>query len=372
MDEFRALLDRFWIRREEDRELFYQVRRKLPALRRALREQFGWEVICTEQVIRLVKEPARAQEAFGIPEFTEVQDYCLLCGVLLLLEDKDDGQRFLLSELTQAVLAYTKPYLPDLSWERYSCRTSLVRVLQYAERLGLLRSFEGESDGFAAHQDQEVLYENTGLCRYFSVHFHRDITGYTSVRDLKLLPRTVPIRSGAPSAPGASTGSWRWPRRSTGRTPAIRSMPISRISGASCSGIWTKPSAANCRSIITVLFPAGGRRALRQLLSPGPDAQRYPVAALRAAQRKINCGAFPRDPDDRVHLTREVFSRELEALRQEYKNQWGKTVAEKDLAALTQEILEELCYWDFAAVQGEVVTLQPGFALWQGIYPQKR
>ena len=23
MDEFRALLDRFWIRREEDRELFY-------------------------------------------------------------------------------------------------------------------------------------------------------------------------------------------------------------------------------------------------------------------------------------------------------------------------------------------------------------
>ena len=66
MDEFRALLDRFWIRREEDRELFYQVRRKLPALRRALREQFGWEVICTEQVIRLVKEPARAQEAFGI------------------------------------------------------------------------------------------------------------------------------------------------------------------------------------------------------------------------------------------------------------------------------------------------------------------
>ena len=161
MDEFRALLDRFWIRREEDRELFYQVRRKLPALRRALREQFGWEVICTEQVIRLVKEPARAQEAFGIPEFTEVQDYCLLCGVLLLLEDKDDGQRFLLSELTQAVLAYTKPYLPDLSWEKYSCRTSLVRVLQYAERLGLLRSFEGESDGFAAHQDQEVLYENT-------------------------------------------------------------------------------------------------------------------------------------------------------------------------------------------------------------------
>ena len=54
MDEFRVLLDRFWIRRDEDRELFYQVRHKLPAIRRAAQEQFGWEVICTEQVIRLV------------------------------------------------------------------------------------------------------------------------------------------------------------------------------------------------------------------------------------------------------------------------------------------------------------------------------
>lgn len=372
MDEFRALLDRFWIRREEDRELFYQVRRKLPALRRALREQFGWEVICTEQVIRLVKEPARAQEAFGIPEFTEVQDYCLLCGVLLLLEDKDDGQRFLLSELTQAVLAYTKPYLPDLSWERYSCRTSLVRVLQYAERLGCCAALRGKATALPPTRTRKCSMRIPGCAGISACIFIGISPGMPRCGILKIRPRTVPIRSGAPSAPGASTGSWRWPRRSTGRTPAIPSMPISRISGASCSGIWTKPSAANCRSIITVLFPAGGRRALRQLLSPGPDAQRYPVAALRAAQRKNQLWGFPRDPDDRVHLTREAFSRELEALRQEYKNQWGKTVAEKDLAALTQEILEELCYWDFAAVQGEVVTLQPGFALWQGIYPQKR
>ena len=294
MDEFRVLLDRFWIRREEDRELFYQVRRKLPALRRALREQFGWEVICTEQVIRLVKEPARAQEAFGIPEFTEVQDYCLLCGVLLLLEDKDDGQRFLLSELTQAVLAYTKPWLPDLSWERYSCRTSLVRVLQYAERLGLLRSFEGESDGFAAHQDQEVLYENTGLCRYFSVHFHRDITGYTSVRDFENPPEDGPIRSGAPSAPGASTGSWRWPRRSTGRTPPIPSMPISRISGASCSGIWTKPSAANCRSITTAPFSCRRKASPAATAFPGTRcAAILYCCSPSGSPKKSSAGRFP-------------------------------------------------------------------------------
>ena len=86
---------------------------------------------------------------------------------------------------------------------------------------------------------------------------------------------------------------------------------------------------------------------------------------------KVNCGAFVRDPDDRVHLPRTIFAEELDALRQEYGALWGKTVAEKDLSALTQDVLDELLYWDFASVQAEVVTLQPGFALWQGVYPKK-
>lgn len=373
MDEFRVLLDRFWIRREEDRELFYQVRRKLPVLRRILMEQFGWEIIANEQVIRLVKEPARAQAAFGIPEFTETQDYCLLCGVLLLLEDKDDGQRFLLSELTQALLAYCKPYLPELSWERYRCRTSLVRVLQYAERLGMLRPFEGESDGFAAHQEQEVLYENTGLCRYFSVHFYRDITGYTSVQDFEDPPK---------SGPDQERGTFRTWR-------------VHRQLALAPATYWDTPADSvyayikNQRGILqrNLDETIGGKLQVYHngaffLPEEGvpcgdsfPRDQMLSDLLLLLSERlteKITCGAYPRDPDDRVHLTRKAFSEELEALRQEYKAQWGKTVAEKELSSLTQDVLEELCYWNFAFVQGEIITLQPGFALWQGMYSQKR
>ena len=33
-----------------------------------------------------------------------------------------------------------------------------------------------------------MLYENTGLCRYFSVNFHRDISGYTSLSDFENPP----------------------------------------------------------------------------------------------------------------------------------------------------------------------------------------
>ena len=166
-------------------------------MRGVLREQFGWEVICTEEVIRLVKQPAKASPAFGIRSFTAVGDYSLLCGLLLVLEDKDDGQQFLLSELTQAIQAHVKPFMPSLSWERYQYRTSLVRVLQYAEQIGLVRSCEGESERFAAHQEQEVLYENTGLSRFFSINFTVTSAATNRYKISSSRRETPPTRSGA-------------------------------------------------------------------------------------------------------------------------------------------------------------------------------
>lgn len=372
MDEFRILLDHFWIRRDEDRELFYQVRRKLPALRRALREQFGWETICTEKVIRLVKEPARANAAFGIPDFAEVSDYCLLCGVLLMLEDKDDGQRFLLSELTQAVSAYVRPYLPELTWERYRCRTSLVRVLQYAERIGLLHNCEGESTGFAEHREQEVLYENTGLSRYFSVNFHRDIAGYLSVADFEKPPE---------DGPDLERGAFRTYRvyRQLALAPAV---------------YWDTPAdpvyayIKNQRSAIqrNLDDTIGGKLQVYHngaffLPEDGvpcgacfPQDQMLSDILLLLFERlseRICCGGFSRTPDDRVHMTRQGFSAELESVRQEYSSLWGKTVTERELSVLAQDVLDEMCRWGFAQAEGGLVTLNPGIALWQGVYAKK-
>lgn len=372
MDEFRALLDQFWIRRDENRELFYRVRSKLPALRHALREQFGWELICNEAVIRLVKEPAKAKPAFGISEFTEISDYCLLCGLLLLLEDQDDGQRFLLSELTQALSAYVKPFLPELTWERYQCRTSLVRVLRYSEQIGILRSCEGESNGFAAHQEQEVLYENTGLCRYFSVNFHRDISGYTSVSDFETPPE---------DGPDLERGAFRTYRvyRQLALAPAVH---------------WDDPADPVYAYIKNQRGPIqhnldetiGGKLQIYHngaffLPEEGvacgscfPRDQMLSDILLLLFERlseKAACGGFSRDPDDRLHLTKQDLAAELDVLRQEYQPQWGKTAAEKELCALTQDVLEEMCYWGFAFVTGEIVTLNPVFSLWQGSYPRK-
>lgn len=197
MDEFRTLLNRFWVRRSEDRELFYQLRRKLPAMRGVLREQFGWEVTCTEEVIRLVKQPAKASPAFGIRSFTAVSDYSLLCGLLLVLEDKDDGQRFLLSELTQAIQAHVKPFMPSLSWERYQYRTSLVRVLQYAEQIGLVRSCERRANDSPPTRSRRYSTKTPAFPAFSASIFTVTSAATNRCRISSSRRETPPTRSGA-------------------------------------------------------------------------------------------------------------------------------------------------------------------------------
>ena len=103
MDEFRALMDRFWVTRAEDKELYFLLKRTLPDYRRFIQEQLGWNLIVNEAVIKLEKIPPMAMPWMGIQSFQEPMDYCLLCALLLFLADLDDGAPFLLSSLTRAV-----------------------------------------------------------------------------------------------------------------------------------------------------------------------------------------------------------------------------------------------------------------------------
>ena len=101
MYEFRALLDRFWVTREGNRELYFTLKRAQadPDFHRLINELLGWNLIVNEAVIKLEKVPPRAMPWMGIQSFQEPMDYCLLCAVLLFLADLDDGAPFLLLSL---------------------------------------------------------------------------------------------------------------------------------------------------------------------------------------------------------------------------------------------------------------------------------
>ena len=77
-----------------------------------------------------------------------------------------------------------KAYM-EVDWTSFTQRKSLVRVLQFMEKLQMLRVYEGKSEGFSVQAGQEVLYENTGYSQYFATSFPVDISGYTSWEDFE-------------------------------------------------------------------------------------------------------------------------------------------------------------------------------------------
>lgn len=173
MNEIRTLMEKFWICRDSDKETFYKVKRDIPNFQRFIREQLGWKLIHTEKLLKLEKRPAHAEAFMGINEFTDIRDYCILCVVLMYLEDAEEGRQFLLSELIDYVETQLKNYMP-VDWTSFTQRKSLVRVLQYMERLQMLRVYEGKSETFSQEAGQEVLYENTG---YLFLEFWKEDSG---------------------------------------------------------------------------------------------------------------------------------------------------------------------------------------------------
>lgn len=184
MSEIRRLLENYWICKDTDKEGYYKVKRDIPDFQKFVREQLGWRLIHTEHILKLEKIPAHAEAFMGILEFQEIRDYCILCVVLIYLEDKEEQEQFLLSELIDFVSVQLKAYM-EIDWTSFSQRKSLVRVLQFMERLSMLRVYEGSSEAFGQELGQEVLYENTGYSKYFAVSFNGDISAFQSWEDFE-------------------------------------------------------------------------------------------------------------------------------------------------------------------------------------------
>lgn len=177
MKELEILMARRWVLKAEDRQLYYRVREALPVIRSFATEKLGCQVIENASLIKLEKIPALAEPAMGIREFSTKEEYAFLCLLLMFLEDRDIGEPFILSQFTEYVMAN----LPGggVDWTHYRSRQQLVRVLRFATAQGMLRVRDGSEDNFVQSEVGEVLYENTGVSRYFMRHFPRDIMNYS-------------------------------------------------------------------------------------------------------------------------------------------------------------------------------------------------
>lgn len=181
MEELQMLLENFWILRD-DRENFNKIRDAENKIKPFVEEKLGYRLIINPYIIKLEKVPSDVEEWMGIDAFQTPMDYAFLCLLLAFLEDKGPEDQFVLSNITEYIEAqYDGPDKVD--WTLFQHRKSLVRVLNFAVDIGIIKIDDGDHERFSESEDTEVLYENTGISRYFLRSFNREITEDMKIED---------------------------------------------------------------------------------------------------------------------------------------------------------------------------------------------
>lgn len=181
MKELEVLLNKRWVLKAQEKELYYKVRDSLGEIRHFASDKLGCQVIENSLLVKLEKIPAVPESFMGVEVFTSKEEYGFLCVLLMFLEDKDAEDQFILSQLTEYIAGNMPGETVD--WTVYTNRRRLIKVLRYAQSQGLLKVTDGNDDLFMEDTTGEVLYENTGASRYFMRNFSRDIMEYTAPED---------------------------------------------------------------------------------------------------------------------------------------------------------------------------------------------
>ncbi|HZJ87288.1 MAG TPA: TIGR02678 family protein, partial [Erysipelothrix sp.] len=183
MNSLEILLSKRMIIRRVDPKLYYMVKDDLKSIRKIMQEKFGYIVILTPQLIKLEKIPAIPEIWMGIKEFQSVTEYQMFLYLLMFLEDKEIEEQFVLSHLTDFIQHQFEDNMID--WTNFTTRRQLIRVIQYSLKNHLLILNDGDETNFARDITTEVLYENTGVSRYFMRNFPRNIMEFQHHEDFK-------------------------------------------------------------------------------------------------------------------------------------------------------------------------------------------
>ena len=185
MKEFTELLEHFWFVKDNDSTDYFRIRRAIDdKTKRFLNESVGWNMIVNHKIVKLEKIPAKAYPFMGIQSFDDKKDYCLFCALLIFLDGKMESEQFLLTEMIESMEKIIGNVI-DVDFTRFTDRKSLVKVLKFAQNMSLIVISDGTIDNLESDRNKQILYENTGLCAYFSVNHSKDIFHFQNYRDFE-------------------------------------------------------------------------------------------------------------------------------------------------------------------------------------------
>lgn len=181
MNNRELLLSKRWILKRDDRDNYYRIKDEAKNLKKLFQDTLGYPLITHQNFIKLDKTPGKAEPWMGICEFHSLEEYQIFCFILVFLEDMDEQEQFILSHLTEFV--QLQLHVEEDFWLKFSHRKQFVNVLKFCLKEQLFIQDDGDSEAFIQNEQVEVLFENTGLSRYFMRNFISDIFEYQSPRD---------------------------------------------------------------------------------------------------------------------------------------------------------------------------------------------
>jgi len=184
MKEFEILLENFWVIKENNFDLFHSIKDSSPKFKEFIEEKLGYRLIVNPYLIKLEKTPGRPEKWMGIQDFDSCIDYALFCLLLAFLEDRGNGDQFVLSQVTEYLqVSWTSTV--KLDWTLFRHRRSLIKIMRFASNMHLLKVDDGDEGKFIDMVDTEVLYESTGISRYFVRNFTTNILNYNTWKDIE-------------------------------------------------------------------------------------------------------------------------------------------------------------------------------------------
>lgn len=185
MREIHELLNRRWIIKKEDPEVYFKLKDKYPEYRNFFRDKLGYSIIMNPLLIKAEKIPGKMNRWMGMRDFDNQTAYVFLCLVLMFLEEMDPEEQFVLSQITD----YVKNQYPGdepIDWTVYGQRKTFIKVLRFCTEEGIIRLTDGDDSLFSkSEESMEVLYENTGVSKYFMRRFAFDISEARNLDDIE-------------------------------------------------------------------------------------------------------------------------------------------------------------------------------------------
>ena len=188
MKVLEELLENYWILNDKDNEKYEQIRQELDdKTLNFIKQKLGYKLIINPYLIKLEKVPGIPKSFMGIKEFSSKLEYVFLCLILIFLEEKSRKEQFILSQLIDYIQSSSAEInLGEvvIDFNIFKQRQAMVRVLKYIRDLGFIKLYDGDENKFAENIENDVLYEVTGVSKYFVRNFTSNITDCNLYTDI--------------------------------------------------------------------------------------------------------------------------------------------------------------------------------------------